>query len=582
MSEHLTSILRVRECEERACDSSEDEVELSFAADGKTVSLKPAPPTSERFVFDEVYAANEGDETVYKSALKKTVDSTLLGYNGTLIFLEVGAGGSQSSLRNMISLAANQIFLCLNKSKSSRSAANLVVNCSYVAVAGERAYDLLRDTRDGGTECVPLSIGDDRLPHGSVREVKSMPQALGLLKQGGENEESLVEWLRSPSSDSDAAADYHHHTILSLTVEYSHFGSMNAPVSGTLSFARLSSPRPLAHREQYSKESQLDQHVISLLALSEVVDTLSSCEGSEMAPQAVDSLYSKSLLTQLLRESLGGNCKTVFMCDVVKPVPVSHLREVGVALRLASRARQVQNRPNKRDLAERALMSAYMTQLKKQYSMQDTAASDGRGSEEERWVYHYVTQSVYSFYTFSVCCCSRQHAMELAASALAQAVGGSGGPGHYDGESGDGEEEDGSHPTHSQTKKISVVTSQAKKLTDKTLGHGSDSRDTTSASEVTIDALVGVLQDPDRGVPRALEARLKDVKIRRGKVYHSNYRDHALKEHTAADVGALFSGAGIVQWMLENVEGVRSESDAVTLGQLLLDEGAIFHSEGSM
>lgn len=48
------------------------------------------------------------------------------------------------------------------------------------------------------------------------------------------------------------------------------------------------------------------------------------------------------------------------------------------------------------------------------------------------------------------------------------------------------------------------------------------------------------------------------------------------------DVGALFSGAGIVEWMLGNVEGVESESDAVTLGQLLLDEGAIFHSEGSM
>ena len=49
-----------------------------------------------------------------------------------------------------------------------------------------------------------------------------------------------------------------------------------------------------------------------------------------------------------------------------------------------------------------------------------------------------------------------------------------------------------------------------------------------------------------------------------------------------ADVGALFSGAGIVQWMLDNVEGVESENDAVTLGQLLLDKGAIFHSEGSM
>ena len=49
-----------------------------------------------------------------------------------------------------------------------------------------------------------------------------------------------------------------------------------------------------------------------------------------------------------------------------------------------------------------------------------------------------------------------------------------------------------------------------------------------------------------------------------------------------ADVGAVFSGADIVQWMVRNVEGVDSERNAEMLGQLLLDRGAIFHSEGSM
>ena len=50
---------------------------------------------------------------------------------------------------------------------------------------------------------------------------------------------------------------------------------------------------------------------------------------------------------------------------------------------------------------------------------------------------------------------------------------------------------------------------------------------------------------------------------------------------STADVGAVFSGADIVQWMVRNVEGVDSERDAEMLGQLLLNRGAIFHSEGS-
>ena len=87
--------------------------------------------------------------------------------------------------------------------------------------------------------------------------------------------------------------------------------------------------------------------------------------------------------------------------------------------------------------------------------------------------------------------------MELAASALAQAV-----------ETGEEEEEE-----EQEAEKILVVARQAKQHRRKTTGGGSDGG---GASTVTIDALVGVLQDPDRGVPRALETRLQDVKIRRG------------------------------------------------------------------
>ena len=48
------------------------------------------------------------------------------------------------------------------------------------------------------------------------------------------------------------------------------------------------------------------------------------------------------------------------------------------------------------------------------------------------------------------------------------------------------------------------------------------------------------------------------------------------------DIGAIFSGAAIVAWMIENVDGVDSEEQAVGLGELLLDKGALIHSEGSM
>ena len=60
------------------------------------------------------------------------------------------------------------------------------------------------------------------------------------------------------------------------------------------------------------------------------------------------------------------------------------------------------------------------------------------------------------------------------------------------------------------------------------------------------------------------------------------YMCHIHMYTICTDPGALFCGADIVQWMVENVAGVEGEGDAERLGQLLLDKGAIFHSEGSM
>ena len=374
MSEHFTSILRVAAAR---CESSEEKTQLSFDSDGKTVTL-PAPPTSstasERFIFDEVYTPSANDQTVYRDSVKKIVEGTLLGYNGTVI--SVGVSESEpAAVQDAIGRASEQIFHCVNKSKSSGSAANLVVNCSFIAVTDEKAYDLLTDLADGDTTEVPSPL--DTGVQASVHEAKSTSQVLGLLQRGSEKEDKLAERLLG-FKHSEASTRLHH-TILSLTVEFSHFGSMNAPISGTLSFVRLSSPHSLACQDQY----QADGRVKSLLTLAEVVDVLTPHESVDDRPalqQSMDrKLYSKSLLTRLLQDAFGGNCKTVFMCNVTDPLPVSSLPEVTAALQFVSRARHIHNRPNKRDLAERALMSAYMRQLRKQYSTVGCQEGEGGG-----------------------------------------------------------------------------------------------------------------------------------------------------------------------------------------------------------
>ena len=387
MSERITAIVRVRQSEKEVFKSSDKELQLSLVSDGKGVSLGPAPPTSpapqSSFTFDSVFAASEEDRTVYRSGVKKVVESTLLGYNGTLVSLEVGGGSAEKArgaLQDAVVRGAEQIFACLRKSRSSRSAANLVVNCSFIAVAEERVYDLLESSETNGGKIseasgfAELSFTEDSL-QSSVHEAVSTSQVVDLLHLGQERERRLVEWLGSRRGSSRAR---HHHTLLTLTVEYSQFGSMNAPISGALTFVRLSSALPQS-LQCTPADGDTDKKVVSLSTLSEIVESLQPNATGGLPEPVSDNIYSKSVLTRLLRDAVGGNCKTVFMCELWKPLSVSSRDEVTTALQLVSRAGKVCNRPNKRDLAERALMSAYMKQLRQQYQ----STSDSGEKEED-------------------------------------------------------------------------------------------------------------------------------------------------------------------------------------------------------
>lgn len=68
------------------------------------------------------------------------------------------------------------------------------------------------------------------------------------------------------------------------------------------------------------------------------------------------------------------------------------------------------------------------------------------------------------------------------------------------------------------------------------------------------------------------------------------YKSNIFKASSSYDIlltlcyagkGDMFSGSDIVHWMVQNIAGVEDEQDGETLGQILLDQGAIFHSEGS-
>ena len=406
MSKHFNSVLRVEE----AGGAKENGRRLTVSEDRKTVALghgQPHPLSREQqglvFAFDRVYSADEDDNALYKHSIKEVVESTLLGYNGTVLFFGSARDGSGTSinLRDAITncaicKAAAQIFRCLKKSRRSKSqsTSNLVVLSSFVMVVDETIHDLLHGfLQDGGSdldgvEFPKLSFVNGAVIKASVQEVNTTSKVVAVQKYGSQMRGKI---LQAYGRSEDQLAS--HHTIFTLTVEYAQFGSMNSPISGNLSFVDVGTAGPLTQR--YTTGNQVDKSVVSLFTFADVIDSLTLSIGmlqgksefmmnldSEGTPLPcvpstdTSELYKKSVLTQLLKEALGGNCKTLLICHTPEEFANSSYDEVCESLKLASKARVVQNAPNKRDLAEKALMSAYMKELQLTYG-------DGWRSKDE-------------------------------------------------------------------------------------------------------------------------------------------------------------------------------------------------------
>ena len=291
------------------------------------------------------------DDTGYSKPIGEIVENTLLGFHGTVITLGTSSSHTREFFSHtdegIVARAARQILRCLKRSQKSRSGANLVVLCSYLLVTDETVQDLLRQDEEGDKKIEKRDIGvvmDGKELNSSIHQVKSSSDLAKLLLRGSE---ALTETL-SPVEQATCQ------TIFTIRVEYAQFGSMAAPVSGTLSLVDLG---------VMDRLNQADAPK-SLMSFVETIKSLTSSRSQQNS-----SLPSPTLqpcpLTQLLKEALGGNCKTLLLYDFPEKLSTIHYEDNMEALSLVSQSRLIENKPDRTELARKALMNAYMKELRR-------------------------------------------------------------------------------------------------------------------------------------------------------------------------------------------------------------------------
>nr|XP_023695475.1 kinesin-like protein K39 isoform X2 [Paramormyrops kingsleyae] len=298
------------------------------------------PPQTLEFnaVWDETATQKE----VYESAAKPLVESLLHGCNGCVITYSspasgrsshslLGDGGGAGAQRGIVSRAAQDIF-------SSPEALNYKIRVSFIQVSNEKIYDLLES--QSAEVCRIREGGGSVLLEGLTEvEVGSPQGVLQLYRRGAGNRQS-------GASRGEFAGKSH--IIFNITVAMqmpkAESGQEGLLTTCKLTLVDLASsakvparcgPIPDVRRGlQVTQENAQEVKMLkrSLTIFGNVIFALSTA-GREHVP------YRESKLTRILRDCLGGDCRTSLIVTV-SPNP-SCVSETLSSLQFARRAMAV-------------------------------------------------------------------------------------------------------------------------------------------------------------------------------------------------------------------------------------------------
>jgi len=268
-------------------------------------------------------------------------------------------------------LAIDHIFNAISVEESGK----FLVTASYLQIYNEEITDLLApksskklDLRGDGTQGVVVA---------DLKWIKvsSYQETRALLSEGAKRRVAAATDMNAESSRS--------HAIFTLKVE--HIRDEGHVTVGKLHLVDL------AGSERQSKTNVLPDscrfkestHInLSLSALGNVISALTDNKGGHIP-------YRDSKLTRILQNSLGGNARTLMICNV-SPADSNHAESLQT-LRFASRAKTIKNRPSiNEDPKDAALrnMALEIQKLKQDLATKETLLQQQQQQQQQSLIHN--------------------------------------------------------------------------------------------------------------------------------------------------------------------------------------------------
>eukprot|EP01062_Namystynia_karyoxenos_P011661 TRINITY_DN1418_c0_g3_i1.p1 TRINITY_DN1418_c0_g3~~TRINITY_DN1418_c0_g3_i1.p1 ORF type:complete len:1229 (+),score=508.11 TRINITY_DN1418_c0_g3_i1:96-3782(+) len=304
-----------------------------------------------RFSFDHCFWSVQGvevgdapfasQEDVYRTLGVPVVDNAMRGFNAAIIaYGQTGSGKSysifgppesldpsqgSSELEGLIPRVCKELF---RRIRSPPKGTTYKVTASMIEIYMEKVYDLLNSRNQ-------LTIRGDlhggfTVPGRSRREVRGYSAVEALLQRGEDQKTTAATALNERSSRA--------HTLFELevlAVSDARTTMSKLTLCDLAGSERCKDARTVAGGKEFNQACKIN---MSLLCLGKCVEAVAQ-RGAR--PDQLVTEFRNSALTKLLRDSLGGNSKTVILTTLSPSDRDAHTTTQ--ALRFADRAKQIQN-----------------------------------------------------------------------------------------------------------------------------------------------------------------------------------------------------------------------------------------------
>ena len=340
------------------------------------------------YKFDKIMH-NSSQDTVYHECVSEVVRSVAQGYNGTvMVYGQTGAGKTYTmsggtgnyKTRGCIPRSLQEIFAEVN----SRPDQAYTIKLSYLEIYNETLYDLLSPSgvvTDGSHELqiIEDSKGGITVKGLTLAVAGTEEEAMNLFFEGETNRAIAEHQMNSSSSRS--------HCILTIYVESrSRVESADRVLSSKLNLVDL------AGSERVTKTHSTGAILREAMYINKSLSFLEQCVNA-LSDRGRDHVpFRQSRLTHVLKDSLGGNCKTVMIANIWGEA--AQLDETISTLSFATRMMRVKSEVSVNvKIDAHLLVKKYeqeIKELKQELAMHDALSGRNRAtyapySEEQRY-----------------------------------------------------------------------------------------------------------------------------------------------------------------------------------------------------